>query len=67
MTETRGRAVLLPEDLCRQAEEKVGQHFAGLEAFLTHVLSELVNDDAQKADRADLRVVEERLRELGYI
>jgi uncharacterized membrane protein YgcG len=38
-----------------------------LEAFLEFVLRELVRDDAGALDQAEQAVLEQRLRDLGYI
>ena len=61
------REIRLPEDLCRAAEQKYGSQFPRLEEFLGVVLQNLVNDEAAQMDEAEARIVEERLRDLGYI
>jgi len=61
------RALKLPADLCANAEKKFGHVFGGVEDLLTAVLRDLLRDDAQTADLAEQRLVEERLRELGYL
>lgn len=61
------RNVSLPENLCAAAEEKFGQSFGGLQEFLIFVLRELVNDQAGRMDEEEQRLVEQRLRELGYL
>jgi hypothetical protein len=38
-----------------------------LEQFLTFVLQELLRDDAAQMDQAEQRIIEERLKDLGYI
>jgi hypothetical protein len=59
--------IKLPQDLCRQIEAKyVGTHFATLEEVLTFVLRELVRDDALELDAEEERIIEQRLRDLGY-
>jgi hypothetical protein len=57
----------LPGGLCAAAEKKFGQVFGSLEELLTFVLSDLLRDDALQADQAEQRLIEERLRELGYL
>jgi len=57
------RQLSLPLDLCEAAEKK----FGNLETFLTSVLRELLRDDAAVLDQNEQRIVEERLRELGYL
>jgi hypothetical protein len=61
------RKLQLPEDLCAVAEKKFGAHFQSVEQLLEFVLRDLVHDSAAAADENEQRIVEERLRELGYI
>jgi hypothetical protein len=61
------REVRLPEELCAAAEKKFAQSFGTLEELLTFVLRDLSRDDALQLDQAEQRIIEERLRELGYI
>jgi hypothetical protein len=61
------REVRLPADLCAATEKKFGQRFASLEELLIFVLRDLSRDDAAQFDQAEQRLVEERLRELGYL
>ena len=61
------RNIQLPADLCADAEAKFGSVFGSLEELLAFVLRELLRDDAKTADEAEKRLVEERLRELGYL
>jgi len=65
MTETRD--VRLPSDLCAAAEARFGQTFGSLEELLVCVLRELLRDESSQAEEAEQRLVEERLRELGYL
>ena len=64
---TEMRDVRLPADLCAQVEKRFGHDFANLEELLTFVLRDLSRDDAAQLDQAEQRLVEERLRELGYL
>jgi hypothetical protein len=66
MTES-SRQIRLPEELCAAAEAKFGEQFSSLEELLTFLMRELLRDDAAKFDEAEEHLVEERLRELGYI
>jgi hypothetical protein len=61
------RQVRLPEELCAAAEAKFGQQFGSLEELLAFLLRELLSEDVAKYDEAEERLVEQRLRELGYI
>lgn len=64
---TEFRTVSLPENLCAAAEEKFGKSFGGLQEFLIFLLRELMDDQAATMDEAEQRLVEQRLRELGYL
>jgi hypothetical protein len=61
------REVSLPAELCEAAEKKFAQTFSSLEELLTFILREVLRDETSKLDRAEQRIIEERLRELGYI
>lgn len=61
------REVRLPEDLCHQAESRFAARFGSLEEFLVFVLRELLRDEAAQMDQAEQRLIEQRLRDLGYI
>lgn len=61
------RNITLPENLAAAAEQKFGQRFGGLQEFLVFLLRELLNDQAATMDEAEHRLVEQRLRELGYL
>jgi hypothetical protein len=61
------REVRLPEALCLEAEKKFAGQFANIEELLVFVLRDLSRDDASLADQAEQHMIEERLRELGYI
>jgi len=61
------REVSLPSDLCDAAQARFGKKFTTVEDLLVFVLKELVRDDAQKMDANEQRMIEERLRGLGYL
>ena len=61
------REVRLPADLCQLVEQRYQARFGTLEQFLTHVLQELAGDDAMRADQAEQKIIEGRLKDLGYI
>jgi len=61
------RGVQLPEELCRAAEQRYGAQFGSLERLLEYLLQNLVRDDAAQMDESEQRMIEERLKNLGYI
>ncbi|MGA9040151.1 MAG: hypothetical protein WB421_06425 [Terriglobales bacterium] len=61
------REVRLPSDLCQAAEQRYGARFGSLEQFLEFVLQRLLQEDAAQMDQAEQRIIEERLKDLGYI
>jgi hypothetical protein len=61
------REVKLPTELCQKAEQLYGKRFGSLEQFLIFALQELTRDDATQSDQAEQKIIEERLKDLGYI
>ena len=61
------REVRLRSELCSAAEQRYGAQFGGLEQFLEFVLQRLLKDDATPMDQSEQRIIEERLKDLGYI
>jgi hypothetical protein len=61
------REVRLPVELCSDAERRFASRFASVEELLVFVLQELLRDEAAQMDQAEQRVVEQRLKDLGYI
>ena len=61
------RTVNLPAELCAQAEKRFGSKFGSLEQLLEYVLRDLLRDDATRADEREQHLVEQRLRDLGYL
>jgi len=61
------RTVRLPEDLCVEAEKWLAGRFDNLEALISFLLQEIVRDEGSRLDRAEEQLVQQRLRELGYI
>ncbi len=61
------REVRLSAELCQAAEQRYGAQFGSLERFLEWVLQRLVQDDAARMDQSEQRIIEERLKDLGYI
>jgi hypothetical protein len=64
---TDERIVRLPEELCAAAEKRFERTFNSVEELLTSVLRDLLRDDAAQLDAAEQQLVEDRLRELGYL
>jgi hypothetical protein len=61
------RTLHLPAELCAQAEARFGKKFGGIENLLEFVLRDLLRDDAARLDEAEKLLVEQRLRDLGYL
>jgi hypothetical protein len=61
------REVRLPAELCNDAERRFAARFGSLEELLVHVLQELLRDKAAQMDEGERRVIEQRLKDLGYI
>lgn len=61
------RTVRLPEELCRRAEKWQQGRFADLEALLVFMLEEIIKGETDKLDREEVEMVEQRLKDLGYI
>ncbi len=64
---TQLRTVSLPQDLCVEAERQFGGHFDSLEALLAFVLQEITKVDASLLDQAEEKIIEQRLKDLGYL
>jgi hypothetical protein len=61
------RSVALPEELCAQAEDRFRGQFASVEQLLEFILRDLLPDDAARADLAEQSMIEQRLKDLGYL
>jgi hypothetical protein len=57
----------LPADLCASAENKFSHLFGSVEEMLDFILRDLLRDEALAADETEQKLVEDRLRELGYL
>jgi hypothetical protein len=64
---SESREIRLPADLCAAAEEKFGSTFRTVDDLILFLLKEVLRRDTLNLDRTDQAVVEERLRDLGYI
>ncbi len=61
------RTVNLPAELCASLEKKFGHRFGDLSETLTAVMAALLQGDAALMDEKEQKVIEERLKGLGYI
>ena len=66
-TMTQKRSMQLSAALCDAAERRFGSAFGSIEQLLESVLSELLRDDALTLHQAETQLVEQRLRDLGYL
>jgi hypothetical protein len=66
-TMTQKRSMQLSAALCDAAERRFGSAFASIERLLESVLTELLRDDALTLHQAETQLVEQRLRDLGYL
>jgi hypothetical protein len=64
---TETREIRLPADLCATVEKKFAGRFSSLEELIIFVLRDLSRDEAAQLDQREQRLVEERLKELGYL
>ena len=64
---TQYRTVNLPEDLCAAAEKCLTGRFDSLEALFSFLLQEIAEDGTARFDAADEQIIEQRLRDLGYL
>lgn len=61
------RTVSISEDLCAAAELKFAHRFSSIDELVGALLKELLRDDALTMDEEEQRIVEERLKGLGYV
>jgi len=64
---TGRRQLTLPEELCAAAEEQFASRFDNVESLLEFVLREITRNDAESLDHGEQAILEQRLRDLGYI
>jgi len=64
---SESREIQLPADLCAAAERKFVGKFRSVDGLLAFVLRELISGDTVELDRAEQAVVEQRLKDLGYL
>jgi hypothetical protein len=61
------REIRIPEDLCASAERTFAGKFGSLEELVAYLLREVTSDEAVRIDEAEQKMIEERLKALGYI
>jgi hypothetical protein len=61
------REIRIPSELCAEVEKKFAQTFGTLEELLVFVLRDLSNAEAAQLDQLEQQLVDDRLRELGYL
>jgi hypothetical protein len=59
--------VELPADLCHAAEQRFRSAFGNIEQLLEAVLTELLRDEAAQLHESETKLVDQRLRDLGYL
>ena len=64
---SRLRTVAVPEELCQATERKFAHRFGTLDELVAELLKELLRDSALVTDENEQRIIEERLKGLGYI
>jgi hypothetical protein len=57
----------LSTELCQLAEEKFKSRFSSVDELLTAILNQLLVGEALIMDEGEQRLLEERLKALGYI
>jgi len=61
------RVVCLPVELCEAAERQYGDQYASLEELLTFMLGYVTRGEVERMDQAELEIVQQRLKDLGYV
>ena len=61
------RTVQLPDALCADAEKWLAGRFESLEALISFLLQEIVKDEGSKLDQREEEIIQQRLKDLGYI
>jgi len=64
---TEMREIRLPADLCAAVEKRFSHAFGSVEELINFILRDLSQDQAAQLDESEQRLVEDRLRELGYL
>jgi hypothetical protein len=61
------RNISLPEELCQRAEARFRNRFENLDEMVATLMAELLREDSAMLDRNEEKIIEERLKGLGYI
>jgi len=61
------RSAEISEPMSRAAQTRFSPRFSSLTELVNFVLRELLDDTALKMDEADECIIQQRLRDLGYI
>ena len=61
------RNVRLPEGLCSEADAWLKGRFESLDALIIFALQEIIKDESAKLDQEEEEMVQQRLKDLGYI
>jgi hypothetical protein len=64
---TEFREIRIPADLCASAEKTFAGKFENVEELVTYLLREVTSPAAVRIDEAEQKMIEERLKALGYI
>ena len=58
----------LPRDLCEAVEKKyIGERFKDMNALIEYLLEQIIDDEALRMDEDERELLEQRMRDLGYI
>jgi hypothetical protein len=61
------RQINLPTDLCEALESRFSGRFGCLDQMVKFVLEELLRDESLAMGRSEQHMIEDRLRDLGYM
>ena len=61
------RTIAIPEELCQAAEQRFGGEFGTLDGLVTELLRRLLSENAAMMDQQEQSIIEERLKNLGYV
>jgi len=61
------RDVRLPVELCEAAERQYADQYSSLQELLTFMLRYVTREDVERMNNAELELVQQRLKDLGYV